>query len=104
MLDERGAISAEFAVALPAVLVVVAVMLAGFKVANSGASDIRALSDYVLAVSRGESKALLDEWEGTRLSGYRVTTYIESSSLCAKAVAKVGVARNLKRCVWVGDY
>jgi hypothetical protein len=104
MLDERGAISAEFAVALPAVLVVVAVMLAGFKVANSGASDIRALSDYVLAVSRGESKALLDEWEGTRLSGYRVTTYIESSSLCATAVAKVGVARNLKRCVWVGDY
>ena len=96
--------SAEFAVALPAVLVVVAILLAGFKIANSGASDIRALSDYVVAASRGENQALLDEWAKKRLSGYRVTTYIEGSSLCATAVAKVGVARNLKRCVWVGDY
>jgi len=104
MLDERGAISAEFAVALPAVLVVVAVLLAGFKIANAGASDIRALSDYVLAVSRGESKAVLDDWADTRLSGYRVASHIEDSSLCAKAVAKTGPARVLKRCVWVGDY
>ena len=104
MLDERGAISAEFAVALPAVLVIVAVLLAGFKVANSGASDIRALSDYVLAASRGESQAVLDDWVNTRLDAYRVTSHIEDSSLCATAVAKVGVARNLKRCVWVGDY
>jgi hypothetical protein len=97
-------VSAEFAVALPAVLVVVAILLAGFKIANSGASDIRALSDYVVAASRGENQALLDEWAKKRLSGYRVTTYIEGSSLCAKAVAKTGPARALKRCVWVGDY
>jgi uncharacterized protein (UPF0333 family) len=97
-------VSAEFAVALPAVLVVVGILLAGFKIANSGASDIRALSDYVVAASRGENQALLDEWAKKQLSGYRVTTYIEGSSLCATAVAKVGVPRNLKRCVWVGDY
>ncbi|MEN9957155.1 MAG: hypothetical protein RIR46_763 [Actinomycetota bacterium] len=90
--------------ALPAVLIVVAVLLGGFKVAYSGASDIRALSDYVLAASRGESQELLDDWAGTRLSGYRVTTYIEDSSLCAKAIAEDVLARNIKRCVWVGDY
>jgi hypothetical protein len=103
-LDERGAVSAEFAVALPAVLAVVAVLLAGFKIANAGAGDIRALSDYVVAASRGENQALLDEWAKKQLSGYRVTTYIEDSSLCAEAVANAGVARVLKRCVWVGDY
>jgi len=97
-------VSAEFAVALPAVLAVVAVLLAGFKIANAGAGDIRALSDYVVAASRGENQALLDEWAKKQLSGYRVTTYIEGSSLCAEAVANAGVARVLKRCVWVGDY
>lgn len=96
--------SAEFAVALPAVLAVVAVLLAGFKVVNAGAGDIRALSDYVVAASRGESQALLDDWAKRQLRGYRVTTYIEGSSLCATAVANTGVARMLKRCVWVGDY
>ena len=90
--------------ALPAVLAVVAVLLAGFKVANSGASDIRSLTSYVVAASRGESQKLLDDWAEQHLSGYRVTTYIEGSSLCAKAVANTGVARMLKRCVWVGDY
>ena len=96
--------SAEFAVALPAVLAVVAVLLAGFKVVNAGAGDIRALSDYVVAASRGESQALLDDWANQHLSDYRVTSYIEASSLCAKAVSTKGVARSIKRCVWVGDY
>lgn len=90
--------------ALPAVLVVVAVLLAGFKIANAGSSDIRALSDYVVAASRGESRVLLDDWAKKHLSDYRVTFYIEASSLCAEAVANTGVARALKRCVWVGDY
>lgn len=96
--------SAEFAVALPAVLVVVAVLLAGFKIANAGAGDIRALSDYVVAASRGESQGLLEDWAKKHLSDYRVSLYIEARSLCAEAVANTGVARMLKRCVWVGDY
>lgn len=96
--------SAEFAVALPAVLVVVAVLLAGFKIANAGAGDIRALSDYVVAASRGESQGLLEDWAKKHLSDYRVSLYIEVISLCAEAVANTGVARMLKRCVWVGDY
>jgi hypothetical protein len=86
------------------VLVVVAVLLAGFKVANSGASDIRSLTSYVVAASRGESQEHLDDWAEQHLSGYRVTSYIEASSLCAKAVSTTGVARSIKRCVWVGDY
>ena len=103
-MGDHGAVSAEFAVALPAVLVVVAVLLAGFKIVNSGASDIRALTSYVVAASRGESQELLDNWAKQHLGDYLVTSYIEASALCAKAVSKTGVARSLKRCVWVGDY
>jgi predicted outer membrane protein len=97
-------VSAEFAVALPAVLAVVAVLLAGFKIANAGAGDIRALTSYAVAASRGESQELLDDWAKKHLSDYRVTFYIEASSLCATAKSTTGVARSLKRCVWVGDY
>ena len=96
--------SAEFAVALPAVLAAVAVLLAGFKIANAGAGDIRALTSYAVAASRGESQALLDGWAQRHLSDFRVTFYIEASSLCAKAVSTTGVARSIKRCVWVGDH
>lgn len=95
--------SAEFAVALPAVLATVAVLLAGFKIANAGASDIRALTSYAVAASRGERQALLDDWAQRHLSDYHVSSYIEASSLCAKAVSTTGVARSIKRCVWVGD-
>lgn len=89
---------------MPAILLVVAVLLAGFKSANAGASDIRALTSYVVAASRGESQALLDDWANRHLTSYRVTTYIEDSSLCAKAVSNSGVAQVIKRCVWVGDF
>lgn len=85
-------------------MVVVAILLAGFKIAQTGASDIRALSDYALATSRGESQEVLDDWAQKQLGDFTVTFYIEDSSLCAKAVAKTGPARVLKRCVWVGDY
>jgi hypothetical protein len=97
-------VSAEFAVVLPAVLGTVAVLMAGFKIANAGASDIRALTSYVVAASRGESQELLDDWAQRHLSDYRVTSYIEASSLCAKAFSTTGVATSMKRCVWVGDH
>jgi hypothetical protein len=85
-------------------LAVVAVLLAGFNIAQTGAGDIRALTSYAVAAARGESQTLLDNWAAKQLGDFRVTSYIEDSSLCAKAVAKTGPARVLKRCVWVGDY
>ena len=96
--------SAEFAVALPAVLLVVAFLLAGFKLSIAGENDIRALTSYALAASRGESQELLDDWAQKHLGDYRVTFYIEESSLCAKAHSRTGVSRSIERCVWVGDY
>ena len=96
--------SAEFAVALPAVLAVVAVLLAGFKATQAGASDMRALSSYAVAAARGESQLVLDEWATNQLGDLQVTSYIEDSSLCAKAVSMAKPTQTLKRCIWVGDY
>lgn len=78
---ELGSVTAEFATAIPAVLLVLACCLAGLQL---GAQQVR-LQDAASATARSLARG-----EAAPATGARVTTRTEGALLCARLEAAAG--------------
>ncbi len=78
---ERGSVTAEFATAVPAVLLVLACCLAGLQL---GAQQVR-LQDAASTTARSLARG-----EAAPATGARVTTRTEGALLCARLEAAAG--------------
>jgi hypothetical protein len=82
--DDRGSVTAEFATAIPAVLVVLACCLAGFQVAGQQLRLQDAAAGAARALSRGDDP-------GAVLGGSGLTVSRRGALVCARLSDRAGV-------------
>ena len=90
MADERGSAVAEFAVALPAVLLVLALMLGGIQL---GALQVRmqgAAADAARSLGRGDPASAVAARLARQLPGARWSSTRSGALVCAHLVASAG--------------
>ena len=90
--------------ALPAIMIVLALTMALIKSTEAQGRDVHALTSYALAAARGESESVLNDWAADHLKNYQLTTYTNGKSLCVRATGQSPVLGRLTQCVWVGDF
>ncbi|MEZ5190349.1 MAG: TadE family type IV pilus minor pilin [Schumannella sp.] len=81
--DETGGATAEFAVALPAVLLVLAVALGGVQVARASLGAQDAAADAARSWARGEGGVAVAAHLQRQLPGASVTRSARGSLVCA---------------------
>ena len=109
MADETGAVAAEFAVALPAVLVILVFSLGlmasqvqAFKLEQAAALTARALG-------RGEPEEQVKQWLSNNAPDAAISTATKDGIFCATLKHRLRVGITLpsldviaRSCVWVG--
>ena len=89
-LDDKGSVTAEFAIVLPGVLLVLYFALAVLALQTSRIALVELAAEGSRALARGESEQLVSEL--IVQSGLRSSTYFESSftdlSICVEVVQK----------------
>ncbi len=110
MADETGAVAAEFAVVLPAVLAILLFSLSTVAVQVQAAQLEQDASVVARALGRGESPSAVKAWLAKNLQQYQLATTSADGIFCAtlKQRLKVGVALpgfdlSQQSCVWVGQ-
>ncbi len=110
MDDETGAVAAEFAVALPAVM---AILIFSLSLVASQVQGARLEQDAAIAaraIGRGESVTDVEAWLKADLHNFKLTTSQEDGILCAMLKQRLSVGITLpsfvldeRSCVWVGE-
>jgi len=89
-LDDKGSVTAEFAIVLPGVLLVLYFALAVLALQTSRIALVELAAEGSRALARGESEQLVSEL--IVQSGLRSSTYFESSftdlSICVEVIQK----------------
>ena len=83
--DERGSVTAEFAVALPAVVLVLGLALAAMQLVGEQLRLQSAVADVVRVLGRGEGATLADLQQAA--PGATLTTTHPGDLVCARARA-----------------
>jgi hypothetical protein len=96
--NERGSVAAEFAVAMPAVLLVLAVALGGVQVAGLQLQAQDAAADAARSYARGETTGLVAGRLQRQVPGARVVRTARGDLVCARVevtpsgpIARLGV-------------
>jgi hypothetical protein len=87
---ERGSVTAEFAVALPAIALVLAASLAAVHVVAVQVRLADAAADAARALGRGESEAEAAEIAGRNADGSGLTTRGDGRFVCAMLTGRAG--------------
>jgi membrane-associated protease RseP (regulator of RpoE activity) len=91
--DERGSATAEFTLAFPAVLGVVALLLGGVQVAGLQVRAQDAAADAARGLGRGDSAGTVAERLERQLPGAAVTSWVSGDLRCVRVeVAPAGAA------------
>jgi len=83
--DERGSVTAEFAVALPAVVLVIALAVAALSAAGQGVRLEQAAAQAARLAARGESDATVRRAVTGLVPGASVTIRGDGDFVCADA-------------------
>ena len=107
--DQRGSVVAEFAVAMPAVLLVLAVLLGGIQLAGLQLRAQDAAADAARSWARGESGAVVAGHLSQQLPGARASRSSRGDLVCATvrasargAAARLGVSVAASACALGG--
>jgi hypothetical protein len=84
---ERGSVTAEFAVAMPAVLLVLATALGGVQLAGLQLRLQDASADAARGLGRGDSSAQVEQILGRQVPGATVTVTKPGDVVCARLTA-----------------
>ena len=87
---ERGSVTAEFAVALPAIALVLAASLAAVHVAAVQVRLADAAADAARALGRGESDAVAAGIASRNAGGARLSTSVDETFVCATLSGHAG--------------
>lgn len=85
--DDRGSAAAEFAVALPAVMLVLALCLGGVGAAAQQVRLQDAAADAARGLGRGDGAADVSARAGRVVPGVVVTRFTEGELVCAQLAA-----------------
>ncbi len=88
--DEHGSVAAEFAIALPAVILVLAMVLGGLQL---GVLQLRlqdAAADAARSLGRGDSAAAVASRLAQQIPGARWSSSRSGALVCARLVASAG--------------
>ena len=102
---DKGAVTAELAVALPAlVLVLIFGLLQLKEQAQRNAVEVD-LAQYARALARQESETAVARWFGARHPSAHIKKSRQGGALCLKTEVPSLIGRiSLNHCVWLGDY
>ena len=107
--DERGSVAAEFAVAMPAVMLVLAVLLGGIQLAGLQLRAQDAAADAARSWARGESGSVVRGHLARQLPGARVARSARGDLVCATVrvsgrgpSGRLGVSVAASACAWGG--
>jgi Flp pilus assembly protein TadG len=87
---ERGSVTAEFAVALPAIALVLAASLAAVHVAAVQVRLADAAADAARALGRGEGESVAAGIASRNAAGARLSTSVEEPFVCATLTGRAG--------------
>ncbi len=87
---ERGSVTAEFAVALPAIALVLAACLAAVHVSAVQVRLADAAADAARALGRGESVAVASGIASRNAAGARLSASVEEPFVCATLTGRAG--------------
>lgn len=109
MRDERGSAVAEFAVALPAVLLVLATLLGGVQLAALQLRAQDAAADAARSWARGDGAGVVASRLHRQVPGARVSRSAQGDLVCATVriaprgvLARLGVAVGASSCALSG--
>lgn len=107
--DERGSAVAEFAIAMPAVLLVLGMMLGGVQVAGLRLQAQDAAADAARSWARGESSGVVAGRLARQLPGSGVSRGSRGDMVCATVrvqprgpAARLGIAVSATACALSG--
>jgi Flp pilus assembly protein TadG len=107
--DESGSVVAEFAVAMPAVMLVLALQLGGIQLAGLQLRAQDAAADAARSWARGESGSVVAGHLARQLPSARVTRFSRGDLVCATVrvsgagpSARLGVAVAATACALSG--
>jgi Flp pilus assembly protein TadG len=85
--DDRGSITAEFAVAVPAVLLVLATMLGGVQAAGLQLRLQDAAADAARSLGRGEDAAAVAGRAAEQVTGAELERHAQGELICVRLTA-----------------
>jgi len=88
--DERGSAVAEFAVALPAVLLVLGMVLGGIQLGSLRVRLQDAAADAARSLGRGDSESVVQSRLSRQLPGARWSSTRSGTLVCAQLEASAG--------------
>lgn len=107
--SDRGSVAAEFAVAMPAVLLVLATALGGIQVAGLQLRAQDAAADAARSYARGDSAGTVAARLSHQLRGAAVTRSGRGDLVCARVVvsatgpmARLGIRVSASSCAMAG--
>jgi Flp pilus assembly protein TadG len=106
---ERGSVAAEFAVAMPAVLLVLATAVGGVQLAGLQLRAQDAAADAARSYARGEGTGVVIARLTRQLPGARVTSESRGDLVCARVtvaptgpIARLGIVVSASSCALAG--
>ena len=107
--SERGSVAAEFAVAMPAVLLVLATALGGLQVAGLQLQAQDAAADAARSYARGDSAGSVAARLSRQIPGARVVRFARGDLVCARVtaapagpIARLGIRVSATSCALSG--
>lgn len=109
MNEDRGSVVAEFAVAMPAVLLVLAVLLGGVQVSGLQLRAQDAAADAARSWARGDAAGAIASRLARQLPGARVVRSSAGDLVCATVIAsprgvsaRLGIRARATACALAG--
>ena len=109
MRTERGSVAAEFAVAMPAVLLVLATALGGLQLAGLQLRAQDAAADAARSFARGEGAGVVSARLSRQLPGGRVARFTRGDLVCVRVsvtpagpIARLGIGVHATSCALGG--
>jgi len=103
--DDKGTVTAEFAVALPAIAVMLIFGLTQMREFSERSALQADLAQYARALARQEPELKVAGWFTKRHPGAHIDKSRRGGALCLGTVVSSPLGKTpLRHCVWVGDY
>jgi hypothetical protein len=103
--DDKGSVTAELAVALPAIVLVLIFGLTQMREFSERSALQADLAQYARAIARQEPEFKVAGWFTKRHPGAHIDKSRQGGTLCLGTVVSSPLGKTpLRHCVWLGDY
>jgi hypothetical protein len=105
LTDDKGTVTAEFAFALPAIVLVLIFGLTQMRAFSERSALQADLAQYARALARQEPEFMVARWFTKQHPRAHIEKSRQGGALCLGTVVTSPLGKTpLRHCVWVGDY